>query len=218
VVTSSIGRLEPSADHDVALAAVVVLAGGGSLRLGQDKTRALIGGVPVLDLLLDGLAEVAPEVPVVVVGPERPTRRPVTWCREDPPGGGPVTGLARGLAQPVGEPPQTVPDGAALAVLAGDLPFAAPAVVALAAALHEAPAGTDCALGVDSSGDDQLLIGVHRAGPLRRAVEAQGSAGAVRRVVARLSVVRVPLPDPVTLDVDTADDLQRARSLAQRRL
>lgn len=217
MVTSSAGRLEPSAELGVALAAVVILAGGGSVRLGEDKTRALVGGVPVLDRLLDGLAEAVPGVPVVVVGPERPTTQPVTWCREEPAGGGPVAGLDRGLTQPVGEPPQTVPDGGMLAVLAGDLPFAAPAVVALAAALHEAPAGTDGALGVDSSGDDQLLVGVHRAGPLRRAVQAQDGAGAVRRVVARLSVVRVPLPYPVTLDVDTADDLQRARSLAQPR-
>lgn len=214
-VVPSPGSPEPSAEH--CLDAVVVLAGGGSVRLGHDKTRALVGGVPVLDRLLDGLAEAVPDVPVIVVGPERPTRRPVTWCREEPPGGGPVAGLARGLAQPVGEPPQTVPDGGVLAVLAGDLPFAAPAVVVLAHALREAPAATDAALGVDDCGDDQLLIAVHRAGPLRRAVEAQDAVGAVRRVVARLHVVRVPLPAPLTLDVDTADDLRRARSVAQGR-
>ncbi len=195
---------------------MLVLAGGGSTRLGQDKTRALVGGLPVLDRLLTGLAQVVPDVPVVVVGPQRPTARPVTWCREDPPGGGPVAGLARGLAQPVGEPPQTLPDDALLAVLAGDLPFAAPAVVTLTAALHAAPRTTQCALGVDPAGDDQLLIGVHRAGALRRAVEAQSGAGAVRRVVARLAVVRVPLADPLTLDVDTADDLHRARVVAER--
>lgn len=216
-MNSPAGGHEPSAEHGAVLDAVVVLAGGGSVRLGQDKTRVLVGGVPVLDRLLDGLAEVAPDVPVVVVGPQRPTRRPVTWCREQPPGGGPVAGLARGLAQPVGEPPRTVPDDGVLAVLAGDLPFAAPAVVALADALGDAPAGTDVALGVDDSGDDQLLVAVHRAGALRRAVDAQGGGGAVRRVVARLTVVRVPLPEPLTLDVDTADDLERARALAERR-
>jgi hypothetical protein len=33
-------------------------------------------------------------------------------------------------------------------------------------------------------------------------------------VVRRLSVVRAPLPWPLTLDVDTADDLEQARALA----
>jgi molybdopterin-guanine dinucleotide biosynthesis protein A len=198
------------------LAAVVVLAGGGSTRLGQDKTRVLVGGVAVLDRLLDGLAAEVPGVPVVVVGPERPTSRPVVWCREDPPGGGPVAGLARGLAQPVGRSPAPVPDDGLLAVLAGDLPFAAPALSLLLAALAAAPVGTDGVLGVDSAGDDQLLVAVHRAGALRRAVAAQSAAGSVRAVVGRLSVVRAALPWPLTLDVDTAGDLERARAVASR--
>lgn len=195
---------------DGAVGCVVVLAGGASVRLGEDKTRVLVGGVPVLDRLVQGLAVVVPDVPVVVVGPRRPTARPVVWCREDPPGGGPVAGLARGLSAAS----TLVPDDGLVAVLAGDLPFAAPAVAALAAALGEAPAGTDGALAVDESGDDQLLVGVHRAAALRAAVAAQGGHGAVRGVVARLSVVRVPVPSPLTLDVDTPQDLQAARSLA----
>jgi molybdenum cofactor guanylyltransferase len=198
------------------LGAVIVLAGGGSTRLGQDKTRALVGGEAVLDRLLVGLDEVAPDVPVVVVGPPRPTARPVLWCREEPPGGGPVAGLAVGLAQPVGDPPAPVPDDGLLAVLAGDLPFAAPALTVLLAALAAAPPGTDGVLGVDSRGDDQLLVGVHRAGALRHAVAAQSGAGSVRAVVKRLSVVRTPLPWPLTLDVDTAEDLQRARALVDQ--
>jgi molybdopterin-guanine dinucleotide biosynthesis protein A len=203
----------PSFADGVRLDAVVVLAGGGSRRLGQDKTRVLVGALPVLDRLLSGLAEVVPGVPVVVVGPQRPTAAPVTWCREDPPGGGPVAGLAAGLAQPVPQRETPVSDDGVLAVLAGDLPFAAPAVGLLLAALASAPAGTDGALGVDPDGDDQLLIGVHRTGPLRRAVAARAGVGSVRGVVSRLSVVRVPLPSPMTLDVDTPEDLERARAL-----
>jgi molybdopterin-guanine dinucleotide biosynthesis protein A len=198
------------------LGAVVVVAGGGSTRLGQDKTRVLVGDLAVLDRLLAGLADLVPGVPVVVVGPQRPTVRPVLWCREEPPGGGPVAGLARGLAQPVGDPPTPLPDDGLLAVLAGDLPFAAPALTLLLAALAAAPPGTDGVLGVDSGGEDQLLVGVHRAGALRRAVAAQSGAGAVRAVVRRLSVVRAPLPWPLTLDVDTAEDLARARALVDR--
>jgi molybdopterin-guanine dinucleotide biosynthesis protein A len=211
----SVGRSGGEPLGAAGLGAVVVLAGGGSQRLGQDKTRADVGGVAVLDRLVAGLADVVPGVPVVVVGPRRPTVRPVLWCREEPPGGGPVAGLAVGLAQPVGDPPAPVPDDGLLAVLAGDLPFAAPALTSLLAALAAAPAGTDGVLGVDPGGDDQLLVGVHRAGALRRAVAAQSSSGAVRAVVRRLSVVRAPLPWPLTLDVDTAEDLERARALVE---
>jgi molybdopterin-guanine dinucleotide biosynthesis protein A len=194
------------------LRAVIVLAGGGSTRLGEDKTKVLVGGFSVLDRLLGGLTEVVPGVPVVVVGPRRPVVRPVVWCREDPPGGGPVAGLACGLAQ--GLAGVDLADDDLLAVLAGDLPFAAPALRPLLAAVRSAPPGTDGALAVDDAGDDQLLVAVHRAGPLRRAVAAQSGAGAVRRVVSRLSVVRVPVPSSLTLDVDTAEDLRRARALA----
>jgi hypothetical protein len=109
-----------------------------------------------------------------------------------------------------------VPDDGVVAVLAGDLPFAAPAVGLLLAALASAPAGTDGALGVDSRGDDQLLVGVHRTGALRVAVAARSGVGSVRGVVSRLSVVRVPLPWPLTLDVDTAEDLEQARAVASQ--
>ena len=74
----------PCARPDTAprLALVVVLGGGGSRRLGHDKLAALIGDSSVLDTLLAGLAAALPAVPVAVVGPERATALPVTWCRE----------------------------------------------------------------------------------------------------------------------------------------
>jgi molybdopterin-guanine dinucleotide biosynthesis protein A len=50
----------------------------------------------------------------VVVGPERGVCRTVEWAREDPPGGGPVAGVAAGLA--VGEAPVVV-------LLSCDLPW-----------------------------------------------------------------------------------------------
>jgi molybdopterin-guanine dinucleotide biosynthesis protein A len=209
------GRADHAVVDEAALGVVVVLAGGGSTRLGEDKTRVHVGGVPVLDRLLGGLTEVARDVPVVVVGPARPVTvaptAPLTWCREEPPGGGPVAGLACGLHQAVAQ--HGLADDDLVGVLAGDLPFAAPSLGPLVDALRSAPPGTSTALGVDETGDDQLLVGVHRVGPLRAAVEAQGAAGAVRRVVGRLVVVRVPLPSPVTLDVDTAEDLAHARRL-----
>lgn len=198
------------------LRAVLVLAGGGSVRLGRDKTAADVGGRPVLDRLLDALVRSVPGVPIVVVGPPRPTSRPVIWCREDPPGGGPVAAIACGLAHLPGGPAADE-DTDLVGVLAGDLPFAGSTVATLVAALRR-DESLDGVLGADDDGEDQLLIGVHRSGPLHQAVWAQAvdgvPGGAVRRVIGRMRVGRVRLPGPATLDVDTAEDLARAQALA----
>ncbi len=187
---------------------VVVLAGGGSTRLGHDKTRAELAGVPVLDHLLRGLAEVLPGVPVTVVGQPRPTTVPVGWAREHPPGGGPVAGIAAGAAG--------LPDDGVLGVLAGDLPFAAPALARLALALDAAGDAVDTVLARDASGRDQLLLGVHRWGRLRAAVGDEPAGRSVRSVVAALVVRHLDASAQETLDVDTPGDLERARALASR--
>ena len=71
--------------------AVVILTGGRSRRMGRDKARLPIGGVPLLERLLQ---HVPRAVPVVVVGPGAGTSRQVSAVTEDPPGGGPAAGLA----------------------------------------------------------------------------------------------------------------------------
>jgi len=74
----------------------VVLAGGGSSRFGGvDKAMLVLDGVSLLDRVLT--ATFAAES-TVVVGPERAVCRPVEWTLEDPPSGGPVAGIAAGLA------------------------------------------------------------------------------------------------------------------------
>ena len=182
---------------------VIVLGGGDSVRLGHDKLVAVLGEQTVLNTLLAGLADALPGVPVSVVGPERTTTLPVTWCREEPVGGGPVAGLAAALP---------LDPHAVVAVVAGDQPFAAPALAPLLAALGSAD-GTDGAIGVDPSGRDQPLLAIYRCGPLRLAVGAQPAGQSVRSMLSRLSVVRVPLEGRWCLDVDTAADLDAARRL-----
>jgi len=207
---------------------VVVLGGGDSRRLGHDKLAASIGGRSLLDTLLAGLVANLPGVQVAVVGPERATQLPVTWCREEPAGGGPVAGLAVALALAPAADPRAV-----VALVAGDQPFAAPAlpqlVSALDAALLAAPdstllaapgrrgdsIGVDGAIGVDPAGRDQPLLAAYLAGPLRHAVGAHPAGQSMRSVLSRLSVVRLPLEGLWCLDVDTAADLDAARRVAR---
>lgn len=184
------------------IARVVILAGGGSRRLGHDKLAATLAASTVLDSLLDGLARQWPGTAATAIGPARHTSQPVTWRREEPPGGGPVAGLLAGLAG--------LDDTDVVAVVAGDLPFAAPALRPLIVALG----GFDAAIGVDPDGADQPLLGVYRVGPLRAAVGADATGRSVRSVVSRLTVVRAPLEATWCLDVDTAADLAAARAIA----
>lgn len=95
----------------------LVLAGGASSRFGSDKTRAIIGGRPLLELVTAAAATVVDEV--VVVGPWAPQ-----GCRvvvEPGPRRGPLGGLAHGLARL---------DTELALVLAGDHPQLQPELMA----------------------------------------------------------------------------------------
>ena len=105
----------------VAVATALVLCGGGSRRMGSDKTTATLGGATVLDHLLDGLPA---DWPLVVVGPERPTRRAVRWTRESPAGGGPVAAVAAGGALEMPSPGFDSARQIVAAVEAGELSLA----------------------------------------------------------------------------------------------
>lgn len=178
----------------------VVLAGGAGRRLGgADKPALPVGGVPLLERVLDAVSGAEQ---VVVVGPERPTGRPVRWTREQPPGGGPAAAVAAGLAL-VGAP--------LAVVLAADLPLLdRPTVTALLRAVRG-----DGALLVDDDGQEQLLAGAWRTASLTAAVARLSPVAglSVRRLLAGLSRTPVVPEGPVWLDCDTADDVRRAEEL-----
>jgi molybdopterin-guanine dinucleotide biosynthesis protein A len=177
----------------------VVLCGGESRRFGTDKTRAELGGSPVLDTLVTSLP---PEWAVLCVGPERPVgREGVAWTREDPPGGGPVAGVAAALA--LVATPVTV-------LLGGDMPFAGPVAARLAARLG-AEAEADAVAGVDGSGHVQPLLAAYRTGALRAAVPDQPAGTPLRRLLDGLGLVATRVPERASLDVDTPGDLAEAR-------
>jgi len=176
----------------------VVLAGGRGKRVGgADKALLEVGGRPMLQAVLEA---VGPAARIVVVGPRRPGVRGVIWCREDPPGGGPVAALAAAL-------PHT--RSPYLCLLATDLPFLNPAVTAR---LVAAAQGRDGALLVDAGGRDQPLCAVYARDPLRRRLaELPETARAFRSVVAGLDLLRLADEDGSAFDCDTWDDLAQAR-------
>ncbi|MBT1092711.1 NTP transferase domain-containing protein [Streptomyces sp. Tu102] len=193
-----------AAGQDVAHDAVV-LAGGAARRLGGvDKPAVSVGGRPLLDRVLAACADART---TVVVADPRPTVRPVTWAREDPPGGGPLAALDAGIRHTTAE---------SVLVLSADLPFLDEDTVRrLLAALRTG--GADGALLTDADGRDQPLVAAYRASALRRelaalAHEHDGLSGLpLRRLTGALDLTRVP--DPVaSFDCDTWDDIATARA------
>jgi molybdopterin-guanine dinucleotide biosynthesis protein A len=178
----------------------VLLAGGRGTRLGgRHKPGIAVGGRTLLDRALDAVSDAAE---VVVVGPERPTGRPVCWTVEQPRGGGPVAALAAGLAAAPGEPDQ-------VAVLAADLVGVTGGTVhRLRAALAEDPT-VDGAVLRDAAGHRQWLIGVWRCDALSAALPGDPAGRSLRSVLGPLSVTEVPELPGESDDVDTPADLAR---------
>ncbi|KOG65606.1 molybdopterin-guanine dinucleotide biosynthesis protein [Streptomyces griseoflavus] len=183
----------------------MVPAGGAARRLGGvDKPGLSVGGRSLLDRVLDACPDAAT---AVVVGPPRPTARPVVHTREDPPGGGPLAALDAGLRH------TTAP---VVLVLSADLPFLTGATVR---ALRAAAEGADAALLRDAEGKDQPLVAAYRAGPLRRALDAvRAERGTLtgqplRALLAHLTLRRVSDPTATaSFDCDTWEDIEAARA------
>lgn len=179
----------------------IVLTGGSAVRFqGADKASIEVAGATLLEHVVGALVDV-PEV--VVVGDQVLTSRPVTFLREDPPGGGPAAGLLAGL-QGFPRTPRLV------IVLAVDMPMVTTGTVAR---LLAACVGHDGALLVDSDGRQQYLCAAYRTEALLSAAppheEQRGLA--VRSLVGGLELVLVPALSWEGRDVDTWDDLTELR-------
>ena len=192
----------------------IILAGGRSSRLGGvAKASLLRDGRTLLQLAIDAARAAGGRV--VVVGPEARTTAPVRFVRERPVFGGPAAAIAAGL--------DALRDGVAdegptqVAVLACDMPDAAPALAAvLDAAAAAAATGTEADgwVAVDDSGREQSLLAVYRREALGgrvaalRASQPSGDlAGvSVRQLLAGLVLRQVPIPDGGSADVDTWAD------------
>lgn len=134
----------------------------------------------------------------------------VRYTREDPPGGGPVVALRRGLAE------VSAPD---VVLLAADLPFLRPVHVTRLLAALAGPAARGAAL-LDASGRPQWLASGWPGAVLRAALEDYPGSS-LRGVLGPLEPVLLPDETaagepPPWLDCDTADDLRVARDWAAR--
>lgn len=136
----------------------------------------VLEGVSLLDRVLRATSGAAS---TVVVGPVRVAEREVVWTAEEPPGGGPVAGIAAGLS--VGVAPVIV-------VVSCDLPWLT----------EEAVAGIVAGVGehdgyglLDSDGREQWLAAAYRRTALVGAVERIGDPRdkSVRRLFSGLDLV-----------------------------
>lgn len=180
----------------------VILAGGGSSRMdGRDKAAELVGGSSLFQRALAAAAEARH---VVVVGPKREMPLEVIHAIEDPPGGGPVAGIAAALKHL--ESDQVV-------ILGCDMPFvSAPFVGSLLDALT-----ADAACAVDDEGRIQYLPCAFRADVLTRCLDAAQVHGApLRSLFAGLDVTLIA-GGGVTLDCDTPEALEAARRAVEVR-
>ncbi|MGZ3146822.1 molybdenum cofactor guanylyltransferase [Lentzea chajnantorensis] len=167
--------------------AAIILTGGTGERLGGvDKAALSYRDATLLDHVLSVVDDAAR---VVVVGPEK-DRPGVVWAREDPPGGGPLAGLAAGLAHVTEE---------WVAVLAVDQPGLTAGTIARLRA-----AGGNAVLADDRV---QWLIGFWNAAELREVLPEDPRDQPLRRTLRKLAPVEVSALPGEARDVDTPDDL-----------
>ena len=178
----------------------ILLAGGRASRVGgAAKPLFEVGGRTLLHAGVDAVRSAGARR-IVVAGPVLDADLDVRWVREDPPFGGPVAAIVAALDHV---------DADEVYVLACDLPTAGPAVALLPPHL---PEGTDGACLDD--GRRQWLIGRYRTATLRAAASGlpeRGRDASMRALLGGMTVAAVSADAALTRDIDTWDDLTRAR-------
>lgn len=190
--------------------AAILLAGGRASRLdGSVKPLLEVGGERLLDTAVSA-AWSAGAASVTVVAPVLDPALDVRWVREEPPFAGPAAAVVAALAATPGDAEWTL-------LLACDLPAADTAVRMLSTERHRLPTESDGVCLTDTAGRPQWLTGIYRTGALRaaaRAIDDEGRNRPVRALLSALAVTLMPAADAVVADIDTWQDLRRARERA----
>ena len=209
---------------------LIVLAGGRGSRLGGVLKPAVeVAGRTLLSRVLDArpvarhavvVGPPAAQPAAVPPGTAPAAGTPLIWALEDPPFGGPVAGLAAGLAALDAHAAlETTLDGPEppagwLLVLACDLPWGADAarlLVAAASALEKTDDRHDGVHLVDSSGHAQWLAAIYRSPALRAAVARLGDrvdGASMRQLLAGLQLEGLHDASGAGIDVDTWQDVK----------
>jgi len=189
----------------------ILLAGGRATRVdGAAKPLFDVGGRTLLQRAVDAAAGCAP---LTVAADAVPGVGGVTWVREEPPFGGPAAAVVAVLtawAAGTAELPEWT------FVLACDAPGVEAAVARLRRDLPLLPADVDGLCLADASSRPQWLTGVYRTAALRRGAAALVDAGrgaSMRALLDELAIAVVTAPVSETADVDTWEDLERARTM-----
>lgn len=194
----------------------IILAGGGSTRMGRDKASLVLGGRTLLQRVIDAAAEVA-DATVVVLAPGRPLpplepRGALRLTTDEVGGQGPLAGILAGLAAAEGE---------VALLLACDQPFVRPTLLRL---LAEQAAEAPVAIPL-LDGQPQHLCSAVRldTAPALREAYARGSRAAAAisdlpgtRLLAP-EVWRAADPDGVSFaGANTPEELAHLEVLAAR--
>ena len=168
---------------------VIVLSGGTNKRFGSDKSQALLKGVTLLDHVLSFIPA---GIKTVIVGKD---------VFEQPPLGGPVAGIARGVQEV---------DTEYVAITAVDMPYGSSLFPQLLEAITD-----DAAMPVDSQGFKQPLCGIYRRQALLGALAKLGDVhGQSMRALCDLLVIdEVTVDAGALVDIDTPEDLINAHEL-----
>ncbi|MCC2593719.1 NTP transferase domain-containing protein [Tessaracoccus sp. OS52] len=183
----------------------VILGGGRSKRMGTNKVELTLEGRTLLERAVDAVTDASLAIVVADKVELEPAQAwpEVRFALENPPFGGPVAGIAAGVAQL-----STLPDNEEVILLPADAVSASDAAGELAASRP----GPDGVVLQDQQGWPQYLFGRYRLGSLRRAL---GELGTVRDVPVRqlgqlLNVTRVVVDHDLIADVDTPEQAREA--------
>ena len=168
---------------------VIVLSGGTNKRFGSDKSQALLKGVTLLDHVLSFIPA---GIKTVIVGKD---------VFEQPPLGGPVAGIARGVQEV---------DTEYVAITAVDMPYGSSLFPQLLEAITD-----DAAMPVDSQGFKQPLCGIYRRQALLAALAKLGDVHgqSMRALCDLLLINEISVEAGALVDIDTPDDLINAHEL-----